>query len=70
MLCILVSEVATLNLKLEHFCISKMFTILCIPFRVGGVLKILGFHRFLNKGALRRFLLSCQSKVPMMLLFL
>ncbi|XP_008812041.1 geranylgeranyl transferase type-1 subunit beta [Phoenix dactylifera] len=34
----------------------------CYAFWVGGVLKILGFYHFLNKGALRRFLLSCQSK--------
>ncbi|XP_073104739.1 geranylgeranyl transferase type-1 subunit beta [Elaeis guineensis] len=34
----------------------------CYAFWVGGVLKILGFYHFLDKGALRKFLLSCQSK--------
>lgn len=32
-------------------------------YRVGGVLKILGAYQFLDSGALRRFLLSCQSQV-------
>lgn len=34
----------------------------CYAFWIGGVLKILGASAFLDKGALRRFLLSCQSK--------
>lgn len=34
----------------------------CYAFWVGGVLKILGSYHFLDKAALRRFMLSCQSK--------
>ncbi|KAF8395106.1 hypothetical protein HHK36_019047 [Tetracentron sinense] len=35
----------------------------CYAFWVGGVLRILGGHNFLNKEALRGFLLTCQSQV-------
>ncbi|KAM0948272.1 putative protein geranylgeranyltransferase type I [Dioscorea sansibarensis] len=34
----------------------------CYAFWVGGVLKILGAYHFLDKDALRRFLLSCESQ--------
>ena len=31
--------------------------------RVGGVLRILGAYKFIDEKALRRFLLTCQSRV-------
>ncbi|KAG6481255.1 hypothetical protein ZIOFF_057851 [Zingiber officinale] len=34
----------------------------CYAFWVGGVLKMLGLFEFINKDALRNFILSCQSK--------
>lgn len=34
--------------------------------RVGGVLKILGVHHFIDRDSLRAFLLTCQSKVPLL----
>nr|DAD25861.1 TPA_asm: hypothetical protein HUJ06_027329 [Nelumbo nucifera] len=37
--------------------------------RVGGVLKILGAHKFLDKEALCEFLLTCQSQVILHLIF-
>ncbi|XP_077216062.1 prenyltransferase family protein isoform X2 [Tasmannia lanceolata] len=35
----------------------------CYAFWVGGVLKILGAHHFFDKGSLREFLLTCQTKL-------
>ena len=37
--------------------------------RVGGVLRILGAYKFIDEKALRRFLLSCQSRVYGSLLY-
>lgn len=34
----------------------------CYAFWIGAVLRILGGYKFIDKEALRRFLLSCQSK--------
>ncbi|KAL3523800.1 hypothetical protein ACH5RR_016634 [Cinchona calisaya] len=34
----------------------------CYAFWVGGVLKILGAHKFIDENGLRRFLLTCQSQ--------
>ncbi|KAA8539447.1 hypothetical protein F0562_026139 [Nyssa sinensis] len=42
----------------------------CYAFWVGGVLRILGGHKFINKKALHEFLLTCQSQVLLLLLLL
>ncbi|CAL5431333.1 unnamed protein product [Camellia sinensis] len=34
----------------------------CYAFWVGGVLRILGGHKFIDEKALRQFLLTCQSQ--------
>ncbi|XP_047334490.1 geranylgeranyl transferase type-1 subunit beta-like [Impatiens glandulifera] len=34
----------------------------CYAFWIGGVLRMLGSHRFINEKALQQFLLTCQSK--------
>lgn len=41
---------------------------ICLRHRVGGVLKMLGLFEFINKDALRNFILSCQSKVRILTL--
>ena len=45
-------------------CVDEMM-FLC---RVGAVLRILGGYKFIDKIALRRFLLTCQSEVLLLLL--
>ena len=68
MLCILVS------FRSSFF--QKFFELICILVlrvifldRVGGVLRILGAYKFIDEKALRRFLLTCQSRVYGSLLY-
>ena len=68
MLCILVTPLiffAVTGLCLLPSADTVSFSLVC---RIGAVLKLIGGDAFIDKVALRQFLLSCQSKVPLPLI--